>query len=66
MDECHNSSTCSFTITVDLVPPVVSCHGHTIISLTSDRPNGVTLVPAEVFSDGSFDNCGDIMFAHGG
>ena len=62
-DECGNSSTCSFTIeVVDNVPPVVSCHLHTVVSLTSERANGITLVPAEVFSDGSFDNCGVVSY----
>ncbi len=62
-DECYNSSTCTFQITItDNVPPVVSCHLHTVVGLTSDRPNGVTLVPADVFNDGSFDNCGNVTF----
>jgi uncharacterized repeat protein (TIGR01451 family) len=62
-DECGNSSTCTFQITVvDNVPPVVSCHLHTVVSLTSERSNGITLVPAEVFSDGSFDNCSNVTY----
>jgi uncharacterized repeat protein (TIGR01451 family) len=62
-DECYNSSTCTFQIAVrDYVPPVVICHLHTIVGLTSDRPNGLTIVPAEVFDNGSFDNCGPVTF----
>jgi hypothetical protein len=62
-DECFNTSTCSIDITVvDDVPPVPSCQAHTIVGLTSERPNGVTLVPAEDFDDGSFDNCGPVTF----
>lgn len=62
-DECHNSSTCSFDITViDNVPPVPSCKQHLIVSLTNDRPNGITIVSANVFDDGSFDNCSAVSF----
>ncbi len=62
-DECGNESTCSFDITViDNVPPVVACKQHLIVGLTSDRPNGITLVSAEVFDDGSFDNCSPVSF----
>ncbi|HJW31353.1 MAG TPA: proprotein convertase P-domain-containing protein [Saprospiraceae bacterium] len=62
-DECGNSSTCSFHITVaDDVPPVANCDLHTIVSLTNDGPKGITLVPAEVFNDGSYDNCGPVTF----
>ncbi|HZV68023.1 MAG TPA: hypothetical protein VFG10_00685, partial [Saprospiraceae bacterium] len=62
-DECGNSSTCSFTITVhDDVVPVANCDQHTIVALTNDGPSGVTLVPASVFDDGSYDNCGPVTF----
>jgi uncharacterized repeat protein (TIGR01451 family) len=62
-DECHNSSECSFDITViDNVPPVPACQAHLVVSLTNDRPNGITLVPADAFDDGSFDNCSDVSF----
>lgn len=62
-DECYNRTTCSFKITVvDNVPPAVSCHLHTIVSLTSDRPYGLTLVPASAFDDGTVDNCGPVTF----
>ena len=62
-DECGNSSSCSFHITViDDVVPVVNCDQHTIVSLTNDGPSGITLVPATVFDDGSYDNCGPVTF----
>ncbi|MBK9105729.1 MAG: proprotein convertase P-domain-containing protein [Saprospiraceae bacterium] len=62
-DECGNSSTCSFHITVvDDVVPVANCDLHTIVSLTNDGPSGITLVPASVFDDGSYDNCGPVTF----
>ena len=62
-DECYNRNTCSFKITVvDNIPPSVSCHLHTVVSLTSDRPYGLTLVPASAFDDGTVDNCGLVTF----
>ncbi|MEO6132136.1 MAG: T9SS type A sorting domain-containing protein [Saprospiraceae bacterium] len=62
-DGCGNSSTCSFTITVvDDVAPVANCDQHTIVALTNDGPAGLTLVPATVFNDGSYDNCGPVTF----
>ena len=63
-DICHNSSTCSYTITViDNVPPVAVCHLHTVVALTDDlRLNGLAIVPADVFDDGSYDNCGPVYF----
>ncbi len=62
-DECGNTSTCSFHITViDDVAPVANCDAHTVVSLTNDGPSGITLVPASVFDDGSYDNCGPVTF----
>ena len=62
-DECYNQSTCSFTITVvDDIPPSVSCHLHTVVGLTSWEENGLTIVSADVFDDGSFDNCSNLTF----
>jgi len=62
-DECGNSSTCSFHITVvDDVVPVANCDQHTVIALTNDGPQGITLIPATVFNDGSYDNCGPVTF----
>ena len=54
-------SSCSFEISVvDDVVPVANCDEHTIVALTNDGPNGITLVPASVFDDGSYDNCGPV------
>jgi len=62
-DQCNNIGYCFFTITVvDQVAPVANCDQHTIVALTNDGPNGVTLVPASVFDDGSYDNCGPVTF----
>jgi hypothetical protein len=62
-DLCGNTSTCSFYITVeDNVVPVANCDQHTVVGLTNDGPRGITLVPAEVFDDGSYDNCGPVTF----
>jgi uncharacterized repeat protein (TIGR01451 family) len=62
-DECNNESTCTYTVTVvDNVPPIVSCNSHTIVSLTADRPDGITLIPAESFNDQSVDNCSALTF----
>src|SRR5690606_18806486 len=45
-DECDNSASCSFQVTVvDNVPPVATCDAHTIVTLTNDGPQGVTLIP---------------------
>lgn len=62
-DECGNTSTCTFDIVVvDNVPPVMSCQAHLVVSLTNDRPNGITLVPADAFNDFSLDNCSPVSF----
>jgi len=62
-DECGNESSCSFIISVvDDVVPVANCDEHTVVALTNDGPYGVTLVPAHVFDDGSYDNCGPVSF----
>jgi len=65
-DECGNSSECSYDITiVDDIPPVPICDQHTVVSLTEDGDleQGLTKVAAEVFDDGSYDNCSDITFS---
>jgi len=55
-DDCGNSSTCSMQITVeDDVPPVNICKSLLNINISS---GGTAAVPAGVFDDGSFDNCG--------
>lgn len=54
-DACHNSSTCTMTVTVaDKTPPVAVCDQNTTIGLTSD---GNAWVNATVFDDGSTDEC---------
>ncbi|MBK8852840.1 MAG: HYR domain-containing protein [Saprospiraceae bacterium] len=54
-DRCHNSTTCTVSVTVeDNTPPVTICDQNTNISLTSD---GLAWVPAVVFDDGSYDEC---------
>lgn len=56
-DNCApNSSSCSMTVTVvDETPPVPVCKESTVVSLTND---GTARVNAEVFDNGSFDECG--------
>lgn len=55
-DECLNRDTCSMWVTVvDDTPPIAICDHHTVVSLTN---NGKARVPAHVFDDGSWDECG--------
>ena len=62
-DACYNSSQCVWTVTVeDHTPPVPICDDHTIVSLTTDGLNGLTLVQASAFDDGSYDECGGVTF----
>jgi len=62
-DICGNTSTCSVTITViDNVVPVANCDHHSVVGLTTDGPDGITLVPASNFDDGSYDHCGPVTF----
>ncbi len=62
-DQCFNSTQCTWTITVqDLTAPVPVCDEHTIVALTNDYDHGLTLVPASVFDDGSYDECGPVTF----
>ncbi len=62
-DKCGYSSSCSMTITIlDETPPVPICDEHTIVSLTVGGPQGLTLVSASVFDDGSYDDCGPVTF----
>jgi hypothetical protein len=59
-DACGNISTCAFTMTVaDLTPPVAACDEFTQVSLGG---NGESLVNAETFDDGSYDNCSPVRF----
>ena len=64
-DDCKNEAECSYTITVeDDIPPVPLCDEHTVVSLIEDAnlEYGLTKVPATVFDDGSYDNCGPVTF----
>lgn len=55
-DECGNSNSCQMTVTVvDQTPPVAVCKTVTVVSLGS---NGLAKVYAEVFDNGSYDECG--------
>ncbi len=54
-DCCYNSTSCSFTVTVeDNTPPVAVCDQFTVVSLSVD---GTAQVNASVFDDGSYDDC---------
>ncbi|HFA50819.1 MAG TPA: HYR domain-containing protein [Bacteroidetes bacterium] len=54
-DDCGNINSCQITLTIeDNTPPVGICDEHTTVSLTAD---GTAIVAAEVFDDGSSDNC---------
>lgn len=59
-DDCGNTSTCSYNLTVaDLSPPVPACDEITQVSLGID---GMIFVNASTFDDGSYDNCSDVYF----
>ncbi len=59
-DDCFNTSSCSFQLTVkDLSPPVPACDEITQVALGID---GMIFVNATTFDDGSYDNCSDIRF----
>ena len=62
-DECLNSTECSYSVNVnDNTPPIPVCDEHTIVSLTGYEIGGLTIIPASVFDDGSYDECGDVTF----
>lgn len=55
-DGCYNSSSCTYTVTVeDGVEPVAICDQTKVVSLSTLSENKV---PASVFDNGSFDECG--------
>ncbi len=55
-DACGNAVSCTVEFTVaDNVTPVPICDVNTRVSLGSD---GLAVVPATTFDDGSYDNCG--------
>lgn len=54
IDACGNVGTCTMQVTVvDDVSPVTVCDNNTVVQLNGN----MTIVPAQVFDDGSFDNC---------
>ncbi len=58
-DDCGNTGTCSFTRAIDdETPPVVACETIHTVALT----DGVTLVNALTFDDGSYDDCSGVTF----
>ena len=58
-DECYNKNSCETKVTVkDNTEPVAICERFTVVSISQD---GNTLVSSEVFDDGSWDECGEIM-----
>lgn len=60
LDACGQSSICAFNATVaDQIPPVAACDEITQVSLGID---GMILVNAATFDDGSYDNCGPVYF----
>ncbi|MBV6443676.1 MAG: hypothetical protein EPGJADBJ_05459 [Saprospiraceae bacterium] len=74
-DDCGNTATCSFQLTVaDHIPPVTACTEFTIVSIGPDDPAdcyeptgdcegaGVTWVKASTFDQGSYDNCNNVKF----
>jgi hypothetical protein len=74
-DDCGNSSTCTFRLTVrDYIPPVAVCDQVTTVAIGVDDPSdcytsasgcdgaGVTWVKAKTFDDGSYDNCNHLHF----
>jgi len=57
-DRCDNRDSCMVMVNVvDKVNPLALCEDGKIVSLRNDV-NGVTKVPAEIFDNGSFDDCG--------
>lgn len=59
-DDCGNTSTCVFDLTVeDGTPPTVACDLWTKVAL---GVNGMSLINAITFDDGSYDNCSAVHF----
>jgi|GEM_PF-5050215 len=58
VDDCGNQSTCTTDIIVaDQVAPAMSCETEREVSLQNINPNEPTIIFAEAFDDGSYDNC---------
>ncbi len=59
-DNCGNTATCSFRLTVaDNTPPVAACDEFTNVGLGID---GTSYIFAQTFDDGSYDNCSAVSF----
>ena len=59
-DNCGNSTECFTEVdVVDDVPPVPVCDEFTVVTLTTQ---GVALIKALTFDDGSHDNCSEVTF----
>jgi len=75
-DDCGNTSSVTFKLTVaDYAPPVAACDETTIVSIGKDNPSdcyfanfgtcefgGISWVKATTFDDGSYDQCSAIKF----
>lgn len=60
VDNCGQTNACEFSLTVtDAVPPVTACDEWTKVGLGAD---GVALIAAATFDDGSYDACGPVFF----
>ncbi|MBL7810212.1 MAG: hypothetical protein JNN28_20490, partial [Saprospiraceae bacterium] len=75
-DDCGNTTTCQFQLTIrDYTPPVASCGETTTVAMGGDDTAdcytsadgcsfaGVTWVKAGVFNDGSYDACHPVKFS---
>ncbi|MEM6963465.1 MAG: HYR domain-containing protein [Bacteroidota bacterium] len=59
-DACGNISTCEYTFSVvDLTAPIAICDENTVAGIGSD---GVAIIEALTFDDGSYDNCGNLTY----
>jgi hypothetical protein len=59
-DECGNMTNCTVSLdVVDDVPPTAICDEFTVASVNS---LGEAIVPAGNLDDGSYDNCGPVVF----
>ena len=59
-DDCGNHSECTYDLRVeDLTPPTAVCDEWTQVALGI---NGIVLVNASTFDDGSYDNCSSVHF----
>jgi hypothetical protein len=61
-DGCGNMTSVDKRIEViDGIPPIPICREVTQVALTGDE-DGLTIVGAEFFDEGSYDNCGPVYF----